>query len=87
MEKWQRFLDSWATKGGQLLLLCFFVIILLALVIWITSRQAEDNQAQTVVLSTFSALSGALLGFLTGAAVGGQRKSDTPTLPPEPPKP
>ena len=83
IEKWQKFLDSLRSPGGQLLILCFYVCTLLGLVIWVTSRDAGDSQAQTVIISTFSAFSGALLGFLTGSAVGGQRKSDPP---PESPK-
>ena len=78
MTRWQAFLDSLATKGGQILLLCLFVMGLLALVVWITSRDAGDATASTTVLNTFSAFSGALLGFLTGTAVGGQRKTDAP---------
>jgi FtsH-binding integral membrane protein len=71
--KWQSWLDSLSSKGGQLLILCLFVIFLLALVIWVTSRDAGDSQAATVILSTFSAFAGALLTFLTG----GQRKTDS----------
>lgn len=78
----QKILDALASKGGNLFILCVFVGGLLFLVIWVTSRDAGDSQATTVILSTFSAFSGALLAALTGAA-GGQRKSDTP---PEAPK-
>jgi len=78
MNWWNRFLDSLATKGGQLLILCMFVVMLLGLIIWVTARDQGDSQATTVIISTFSAFSGALLGFLTGAAVGGQRKTDPP---------
>lgn len=83
----QRFLDSLASKGGNLLLLSVFVVSLLLLVIWITSRDQGDSQAVTVILSTFSAFSGALLAALTGAGSGGQRKTDGNGAPPEAPKP
>jgi hypothetical protein len=78
---WQKFLDSLSSKGGNLFILCAFVVFMLALVIWVTHRDAGDSQAVTVILSSFSAFSGALLAALTGQQ-GGQRKSD-----PEPPKP
>jgi FtsH-binding integral membrane protein len=88
MNNWQRFLDSLASKGGNLLLMALFVVSLLTLVIWVTSRDQGDSQAVTVILSTFSAFSGALLAALTGQ-VGGQRKTDNgkdqPTAPASPP--
>jgi len=78
----QKFLDALASKGGNIFLLAVFVVSLLLLVIWITSRDAGDSQAVTVILSTFSAFSGALLAALTGAG-SNQRKTDQP---PEQPK-
>lgn len=81
MNWWTKMLDSLSSKGGNLFILCLFVVSLLVLVIWVTSRDQGDSQAVTVILSTFSAFSGALLAALTGQA-GGQRKTDTP----EPPK-
>ena len=83
MQKWQAFLDSLATKGGNLALMAVFVVSLLVLVIWVTSRDAGDSQAATVILSTFSAFSGALLAALTGQ-VGGQRKTDNGNAPKPP---
>jgi hypothetical protein len=76
MEKWQKFLDSIATKGGNLLLLGSFVMFLLLLVIWILITNHTDAQVVTVILSTFSGFAGALLAALTGQQ-GGQRKTDT----------
>jgi FtsH-binding integral membrane protein len=76
----QRFLDSLATRGGQLFVLCCFVVMLLGLVLWVTWRDI-DSQATTVIMSTFSAFAGALLGFLTGASV-----SHVINPPQEPPK-
>jgi hypothetical protein len=86
MQKWQAFLDSFATKGGNLFVLGMFVISLLGLVIWVTSRDQGDSQAVTVILSTFSAFSGALLAALTGQQ-GGNRKSDGNGAPPPPAPP
>jgi hypothetical protein len=86
MQKWQQFLDSLASKGGNLFVLCVFVGSLLALVLHVL-HHSDDNQATTVLLSTFSGFSGALLAALTGQ-MGGQRKTDTNGVskPPEQPK-
>jgi hypothetical protein len=80
-EGWQKFLDSLSTKGGNLFVLGLFVAGLLALVIWVMLRDPGESQVVTVILSTFSGFSGALLAALTGGS-GGQRKSDVqPTEP------
>jgi hypothetical protein len=76
VDRWQKFLDSWATKGGNLAVLSWFVIILLMLTIWVLHRGNSEGQAATVILSTFSAFSGALLAALTGQ-VGGSRRTDS----------
>jgi hypothetical protein len=75
IERWQKFLDSLATKGGNLAVLCFFVIFLLLLTMWVLHRGTSTSQAATVLLATFSGFSGALLAALTGQQ-GGNRKTD-----------
>ena len=72
--KWQYFLNSFATVGGNLFLLVFFVLILLGLVLHIL-HHGDTNQVGTVVLTTFAAYSGALLQALRG------RTTDTNPLP------
>jgi len=73
MTRWQQFLDSLASKGGNLFVLSLFVSSLLLLVMHV--RNEPNGQALTVILSTFSGFSGALLSALTGS-IGGVRKGD-----------
>lgn len=74
MAKWQTFLNSLSTPGGNLLLLCIFVASLLTLVIHVL-HHGDNGQVATVILSTFSGFSGALLQALRG------RTSDIPSSP------
>jgi hypothetical protein len=70
---WQDFLNSLNTPGGNLALLVVFVGLLLVLVLHILHRgDTQGGQATTVILTTFSAFSGALLQALRG------RSSDIP---------
>ena len=73
--KWQYFLTSLATSGGNLFLLVSFVILLLALVLHVLHDSTSNGQVTTVILSTFSAFSGALLQALRG------RSGDTNPIP------
>lgn len=73
MERWQKFLDSLGSKGGNIFVLSFFVVFLLVLTIRVEIR-GDAGQAATVLLSTFSGFAGALLGILSGS--GGTRKTD-----------
>ena len=76
MGKWQYFLNSLATVGGNLALLMAIMFIMLGLVVHILHGDGKDNaQVTPVILSTFSGFSGALLGLLRG------RVSDTNPLP------
>lgn len=79
MPKWQFFLNSLATPGGNLFLLVAFVSLLLALVLHVL-HHSDSGQTTTVILSTFSGFSGALLQALRG------RSSDIPAAPPVEPK-
>ena len=69
--KWQYFLNSLATVGGNLALLCVFVLLLLGLVLHVLHSANASDQVSTVIVTTFSAFSGALLQALRG------RTSDT----------
>lgn len=71
MDTWQKFLNSLSTPGGNLLLLTIFVISMLALVVHVL-HHGDDSQVATVILTTFSGFSGALLQALRG------RTSDIP---------
>jgi hypothetical protein len=74
MNKWQSFLNSISTPGGNLLILSLFVIALLCVVI-AEIHHGDEGQVQTVVLSTFSGFAGALLQALRG------RTTDIPAPP------
>lgn len=85
MNRWQAFLNSISTPGGNLFLLALFVTALLSLTVHVLENpHPNGDQSVTVILSTFSAFSGALLQALRG------RSSDIPAVngkPAEPPKP
>jgi hypothetical protein len=68
MERWQKFLDSLGTKGGNTFVLILFVSSLLMLVMHL--HNDPSSVGQTVVLTTFSGFSGALLRDLGGAPNG-----------------
>jgi hypothetical protein len=74
MQKWQSFLNSIATPGGNLLVLCIFVVALLVVMIF-EIHHSDEGQVQTVVVATFSGFSGALLQALRG------RTTDVPAPP------
>lgn len=84
--KWQYFLNSLATVGGNLLVLVLFVLLLLGLVLHVLHDQGANGQIVTVVLSTFSGFAGALLQALRGRSTdmnpstsGGTSTSSTTT--------
>ena len=78
MEKWRLWLDSLASKGGNVLVL-FVVNILLGIALVHVLHHAEGNaEARALVLSSFSGAFGALLFSLQNG--GGQRKVDTGTI-------
>jgi hypothetical protein len=65
MQSWQKFLDSLATKGGNLLVLFACFAGLLSLLIHIL-HHGDTGNVSMVVVSTFSGFSGALMATLTG---------------------
>jgi hypothetical protein len=74
MERWQSFLNSLATKGGNLFVIVVFLSSLMLAVILL--RKEPNNQAQTVILSQLTGFATALFAIM-GVSGGGQRKSDT----------
>ncbi len=79
MEKWRLWLDSLASKGGNILTL-FMLNILLGIALVHVLHHSEINaEARALILSSFSGAFGALLFSLQNG--GGQRKADTPTVP------
>jgi len=94
--KWQYFLNSLATVGGNLFVLLTMVLILLGLVLYTLHDTNANSQIVTVVSSTFSGFAGALLAALRGRSTdtnpspgGGTSSSSTTTevTTPVPPKP
>ncbi len=65
MQSWQKFLDSLATKGGNLLVLFVCFAGLLGLLIHVL-HHGDTGNVSMVVVSTFSGFSGALMATLTG---------------------
>ncbi|MGB8521905.1 MAG: hypothetical protein WCD43_02970 [Candidatus Acidiferrales bacterium] len=65
MQSWQKFLDSLATKGGNLLVLFVCFAGLLSLLIHVL-HHGDTGNVSMVVVSTFSGFSGALMATLTG---------------------
>jgi hypothetical protein len=74
MQKWQLWLNSFNTPGGNLLLLFVFVVTLLGLTLRLLYHPG-DSTVTTVILTTFSGFSGALMKALSG------RTSDVPPPP------
>lgn len=64
--KWQYFLNSLATVGGNVFLLCFFVIVFLALIIYVLHGANANDRLVSTVSDTFMGFSGALLLALKG---------------------
>jgi len=72
MTKWQAFLNSLSTPGGNLFLLVWCVLLLLVLVVILIFAHPKDAALVTVVSTTFSGFAGALLQAFKG------RSSDVP---------
>jgi hypothetical protein len=73
MERWQSFLNSLATKGGNLFVIVSFLSSLMLAVILL--RKEPNNQAQTVILSQLTGFATALFAIM-GVSGGNQRKTD-----------
>jgi hypothetical protein len=65
MQSWQKFLDSLATKGGNLFVLLICFAGLLGLLIHVL-HHGDSGNVSMVVVATFSGFSGALMATLTG---------------------
>jgi hypothetical protein len=66
MQRWQAWLNSLATVGGNLFLLTFFVLVFLSLVLFVLHDANANAQIVTTVASAFTSFSGALLLGLKG---------------------
>ena len=65
MQAWQKFLDSLATKGGNLFVLFVCFGGLLGLLIHVL-HHGDAGNVSMVVVATFSGFAGALMATLTG---------------------
>lgn len=65
MDRWHQFLDSLATRGGNILLLFVAAALLMVLVMHVLHHDST-SQTATVVTTIFSGFAGALLQALQG---------------------
>lgn len=79
MHRWEQFLNSLATRGGNIFLLAVFVLMLGGLVLHTLHHAEINTEVKTVVLSTFSGFTGALIAALQG---GGSRQRNGEPNPP-----
>lgn len=75
MENWEHFLNSLATRGGNIVILLCVSVLLGFGVLHILHHGEVNVEAKTVVLATFSAFTGALLQALMGGS-SRQRQAD-----------
>jgi hypothetical protein len=87
--KWSNFLNSLATSGGNLFLLAFFSLLLLAVSVFLVVHYKPDAPAVTLVVGSFGTFTGALVGILRGSRVDTPPNTTvttdthTQTVPPE----
>lgn len=72
---WHEFLNSLATRGGNIFLLVLICLGLGCLVLHVLHHPQESQQTIAVILTTFSTFTGALMNALTGGT-GKQRSGD-----------
>ena len=74
MERWEHFLNSLATKGGNIFLLFMFNLGIIGLCVHFIHAGETQNNVVVGIVALLGNFAGALLYALTGT--GGQRKSD-----------
>lgn len=74
MERWEHFLNSLSTRGGNIFVLSLFVVVFLAVVSW-AFASGRSGEFITVIVGAFSAFYGALLQALVGSG-SRQRQAD-----------
>lgn len=75
MTSWHSFLDSLATRGGNIFCLIVINVALAMLVYHVLHHNEVGAATATVILSTFSNFTGALMMALTGGS-SKQRNGD-----------
>lgn len=87
--KWTNFLNSLATSGGNLFLLAFFSMLLLAVSVFLIVKYGPSAPAVTLVVGSFGTFTGALVGILRGSRIDTppnttvDQTTTTKTIPPE----
>lgn len=78
IQTWQAFLDSFESKGGQLLLLWVTDFIVLGIIVhyW----KIFDAQLQTTIVGLLSGINGAFLGAIGARNTGNGGGGGTPKL-------
>src|SRR5574341_619675 len=82
LNAWERFLNSLATRGGNILTLFWLWVVIgiamiVAVVVQVIYKIEVNAQVLTVFISTFSSLTGALIALLQGGQ-SRQRGGDSP---------
>ena len=89
MKRWQDFLDSLSTRGGNIFVLTVIFSVMAGLVLHVLHHGSDSSSPiATVLISTFSGFSGALLTMLSGNASKQQmvdRALSSGTIPEPPP--
>jgi hypothetical protein len=80
MNRWHEFLESLATKGGNVALLAFFTVLTLVFLVHVSYHPVFGPEIRTLALTSFTGFSAALLNTLTG----GPRPVNGNTKPPDP---
>jgi hypothetical protein len=84
MNRWEFFLASLATRGGNIFLLLLICSGLSGMVYHVLHHVETSPAVSSVILATFSNFTGALMMALTGSN-SKQRNGDTNGKPPTPP--
>lgn len=67
--KWSNFLNSLATSGGNLFLLAFFTLTLMAVTVFLMQKYGPAAPTVITIVAAFSTFTGAMVGILRGSRV------------------
>ena len=79
------FLDSLATRGGNLALLSFFTVLTLLFLVQVSYHPVFGPEIRTLALTSFTGFSAALLNTLTGGTKPNGKLSNGSQNPVDPP--
>ena len=75
MSRWTAFLDSLATRGGNIFVLLMICLFLSGLVYHVLHHNEVNTSTAAVIMTTFSAFTGSLMNALQGGG-SKQRNGD-----------